>query len=221
MPIPPRVGPYRRELLRDNTYATIRDAIVRGDFQPGERIRDADLVDWLGVSRTPIREAFLRLERAGLLETHPGKATFVAPISTDATRNAQQIVAALHGLAMELAVPRITDDDVALMEAANDRFEVALTAGDVDAALIADDDFHQVALDASGNARIAALLDEVAPLVRRVERLRFASLEGRGSVSQHAGIVDLCRACDGAAADAVRANWQTLAELLAASPPHS
>ncbi|MGV9769566.1 GntR family transcriptional regulator [Microbacterium sp. NPDC003461] len=216
MPVPQGAGVHRRGLLRDDVYTTIRDAIVRGDFEPGERIRDLDLVDWLGVSRTPIREAFLQLERAGLLESRPGQATIVAPLDGEQVRGAQEIAAVLHGLAVESAVPRLERDDLAAMEEANQALALALDAGDADAAIIADDAFHAVALGASGNPRIALLLEEVAPLVRRVERLRFASAPGRDSVRQHAEILALCAAGDAqAAADATRRNWRTLSQTLA------
>ena len=66
MPVPQISGAPARELLRDNVYASLRDAIVDGTLAPGERLRDTEIEAWLGVSRTPIREALLRLERAGL-----------------------------------------------------------------------------------------------------------------------------------------------------------
>ncbi|WOF22418.1 GntR family transcriptional regulator [Microbacterium betulae] len=213
MPVPEAHGLHRRALLRDDVYTSIRDAIVDGTLAPGERIRDVDLVDWLGVSRTPIREAFLRLERAGLLESRPGHSTIVTPIDDARTRNAEDIAAALHALAMSLAGESLAEEDLTEMERANTRFAEAMDAGDIAGALSADDAFHAVALRASGNPRLADLLEEVAPLVRRVERLRFASLTGRDSVAQHALIVELCRAGDvRAATEATHRNWQTLGE---------
>lgn len=207
-----------RELLRNRVYARIRDAIVDGTFAPGERIRDLDLAGWLGVSRTPIREAFLRLERAGLLETRPGQTTIVTPVDTAATRNAQDVAAALHALAAELAAGRLGPASLAELEAANAALGTAIEAGDVDAALAADDAFHAVVLAGSGNPRIGALLEEVAPLVRRVERLRFASFASRDSVTQHAQIIECLRSGNApAAAAATRANWQTLGSTLDAA----
>jgi Bacterial regulatory proteins, gntR family len=61
VPVPPARDLHRRGLLRDDVYISLRDAIVRGTLAPGERLRDAELATWLGVSRTPIREALLRL----------------------------------------------------------------------------------------------------------------------------------------------------------------
>ena len=74
MPVPPLAGVHKRPLLRDNVFESLRNAIVDGTFEPGERLKDTELEAWLGVSRTPIREALLRLERAGLVIALPGKA---------------------------------------------------------------------------------------------------------------------------------------------------
>ncbi|MGI4894033.1 MAG: GntR family transcriptional regulator, partial [Janthinobacterium lividum] len=105
MPVPAAQGVHRRDLLRDRVYVSLRDAIVDGTLAPEERLRDADLEAWLGVSRTPIREALQRLERVGLVAARPGHSTTVTPIDSEATRNAQQVAAGLQELAVRLAVP--------------------------------------------------------------------------------------------------------------------
>ncbi|MGI4893761.1 MAG: FCD domain-containing protein, partial [Janthinobacterium lividum] len=87
-------------------------------------------------------------------------------------------------------------------------------AGDTDAALAADDEFHAVALHAGGNPLIAAHFEQVSPLLRRVERQRFGSQAGNSSVQQHQAILGACAAGDvEAATRAVRENWHSLAEV--------
>jgi DNA-binding GntR family transcriptional regulator len=99
----------------------------------------------------------------------------------------------------------------AAMRMANERFEAALSVRDVDSAIASDDEFHGVAVEVCANHAIRSVLDQYTPLLRRMERARFASLIGRASVSQHARIVDLAEAgdADGAAREA-RLNWLTL-----------
>jgi len=211
MPVPEKDAVHKRSLLRDDVYASIRDAIVDGTFAPGERLRDTELEKWLGVSRTPIREALLRLERGGLVVSQPGKATLVAPYDPASTHGVQQVTAALHELAARLALPTVTPDQLAAMEEANARFAAALDAEDVDGALDADDDFHEVFISASGNDTIAQVLGQLTPVLRRVERMRFSSHSGRESVPQHQSIVQHAR--DGEfdqALVAVRENWLSL-----------
>ncbi|WP_438353365.1 GntR family transcriptional regulator [Microbacterium sp. CJ88] len=211
MPIPSATRAQPRELLRDNVYISLRDAIVDGTLAPGERLRDTEIEAWLGVSRTPIREALLRLERAGLVVSLPGRSTTVAPFDAASTVNAQQVAASMHELAARLAVPRVSADDLRAMDDANTAFEHAIAAGDTDAALHADDRFHDVMLAASGNAMAAEVLEIATPLLRRVERRKFGSFAARDSVAQHAAIIGAARAGDAElAARLSRDNWLSL-----------
>ena len=217
MPIPQDAGTsaLKRGLLRDDVYTRLRDAIVDGTFAPGEQLRDGELADWLGVSRTPVREAVLRLGAAGLVTTAPGRSTTVAELEVKAIRDAQSVVAAMHRLAVELAVAQLTPDDLASMRAANKRFATAMKSGDAEAALAADDDFHAVPVRAAGNTAIETVLDQFSPVVRRLERLRFATLPGRASVALHTRLIDLCAEGDTeAAADVSHETWQSLQPLL-------
>jgi DNA-binding GntR family transcriptional regulator len=196
----------------------IRDAIVNGTLAPGERLNDPELIAWLGISRTPIREALAKLEQAGLVQTKPGRYTIVSPLSMRQARAAQSVAAAMHELAVRGAVPLLSRDELEAMRAANARFAVAIQNGDPEEALAADDQFHDVAVTASANPVIRSVLDQVTPVLRRVERLRFSSLSGRGSVAAHDNIIRFCAAGDVEhAALAARANWQTLAPLLDAA----
>ncbi|GEL25538.1 putative transcriptional regulator, GntR family protein [Pseudonocardia sulfidoxydans NBRC 16205] len=215
MPVPGRDGLLATSLLRDRAYTAIRDAIVDGTLAPGEKLVDAELSSWLGVSRTPIREALGRLERSGLVLTRPGHSTVVSPVRARETAAAQSVVAAMHELATREAVPLLSAADLDAMRVANACFAEALRDNDIDAAVQADDDFHGVAVAASGNGAVRAVLDQFGPVLRRVERMRFGSLAGRGSVAQHDRIVELCAAGDvGGAAAAARENWLTLAALV-------
>ena len=215
MPVPQQAVARERVLLRDDVYARLRDAIVDGTLEPGEQLRDHDLSVWLGVSRTPVREALLRLQQAGLVASVPGRSTVVTSIDTRATAHAMSVVAAMHRLAVLEAVGRLTRSDLRGMRAANRRFAAALRAGDVDAALVADDELHDIPVAAAGNGAVVAVLEQFTPLLRRVERLRFATLPGRASVALHDRLIDLCEDGDAeAAAEVSWQTWQTLQPLL-------
>jgi DNA-binding GntR family transcriptional regulator len=215
MPIPQGQDAPRRSLLRDDVYTRLRDAIVDGTLSPGEQLRDHELAVWLGVSRTPVREALLRLGQAGLVVTAPGRSTSVSTLDARAIRQAQAVVAAMHRLAVQEAVARLTDEDLEAMREANARFAAAMERGDADAALAADDDFHAVPVAAAANTAIETVLDQFSPALRRLERLRFSSLPGRGSVALHSRLIDLCEAGDVEAAAAVsHETWQSLKPLL-------
>src|SRR5436190_1134736 len=122
MPVPDEHGRHRRSLLRDQAYVSIRDAIVNGTLAPGETLRDPELEKWLGISRTPIREAIARLETAGLVHTLPGRSTVVSTIERKAVLDAQDVAAALHALAVRLAVPLMGKSEYAALARANKEF---------------------------------------------------------------------------------------------------
>ena len=215
MPVPGGHGLVARSLLREDAYRAIRDAIVDGTLAPGERLNDHDLVEWLGVSRTPVREALARLEQAGLVRTKPGRYTMVSPLDVRAIRNAHSVTAAMHELAVREALPGLSPTELESMREANARFAVALRRDDADAATAADDEFHGVLVAASANSALREVLERYTPVLRRLERLRFSSLSGRASVAPHDRIIALCRAGDvEAAAAATRANWETLVNLI-------
>ncbi|GAB3692874.1 GntR family transcriptional regulator [Angustibacter aerolatus] len=215
MPVPANVAAPARGLLRDEAFRTLRSAIVDGTLAPGERLVDAELCAWLGVSRTPVREAIARLEQIGLVRTRPGSSTLVTPLDVRAVVEAQTVAATLHGLAAREAVPHVEPRHLADLTAANGEFADALDRRDADAAVRADDAFHRVLVDLCANRVLAGVLDDVTPLLRRMELARFDSLAGRASVTQHRRIVRLARAGDAeGAAAAVRDNWLTLQPVL-------
>lgn len=196
MPIPAGVPALDRRLLRDDVYRRLRDAIIDGTFAPGEQLRDLELADWLGVSRTPVREALLRLAQAGLVVARPGRSTTVSSLDQRALRDARAVVAAMHEVAVRDAVANLTDADLEAMREANDRFRSAIERGDIEAALRADDDLHGVPVAAAANRALIAVLDQFTPVLRRAERLRFSSVEGQASIAQHDELIRLCAAGD-------------------------
>ncbi len=210
MPIPSQQLPPR-PLLRDDVLSRLREAIVDGTLAPDEQLRDSEIAAWLGVSRTPVREALLELARAGLVRATPGRSTVVAPLDSSSVRDAQAVVAAMHALVVRDAVTRLTTEDLAAMRSANAAFADAQRRGDVEAALEADERFHSIAVDAGGNAAARAVLAQYEPVLRRAERLRFASVEGAESIARHDRLIELCEAGDAdGAARLAEQTWQTL-----------
>ena len=216
VPIPRGAPALDRRLLRDDVYRRLRDAIIDGTFAPGEQLKDLDLASWLGVSRTPVREALLRLADSGLVVALPGRSTTVSTLDARTLRDARDVVAAMHELAVREAVGALTDTDLDAMQEANDRFRAAVVAGDAEAAVRADDDLHGVLVTVSGNRSLVAVLEQFTPVLRRAERLRFASLGGRSSIARHEELIRLCAAGDTEGAAAVA--FDTFHSLTTAEP---
>lgn len=211
MPIPQDAPAIDRRLLRDDVYHRLRDAIVDGTLAPGEQLRDLDLAAWLGVSRTPVREALLRLAEAGLVAAQPGRSTVVSSLSERAVREARDVVAAMHRLAVRESVGNLSAEDLDAMRAANTRFREAIAAGDTEAALAADDELHDVCVRVAANAALAAVLDQYTPVLRRAERLQFSSVAGPASADRHDELIAALAARDAERAERIAATvWTTL-----------
>ena len=211
MPVPPTDPGLDRALLRDDVHRRLRDAIVDGTFAPGEQLRDLELAEWLGVSRTPVREALLRLAQSGLVVAQPGRSTVVSTLDARDVRDARDVVAAMHEVAAREAIPALVEADLDAMRDANRRFAVAVEAGDAEAAVRADDELHDVLVRIAGNRALATVLEQFTPTLRRAERLRFASLQGRESVRRHDELIRLCAAGDAEGAAAVAYDtWHSL-----------
>lgn len=211
MPIPATDASLPRRLLRDEAYDRISAAIVRGELTPGEKLNDQALASWLGISRTPVREALSRLERTGLVRTVPGRETVVSELDLKMADAAVRVAAVLHSLAVREATPLITPEDLDAMRAANDALEVALHERNVTAAIAADDAFHEVVLRRCGNPVLVSALEQVMPLLRRAEHLRFGAFLTPDSVPQHVEILQALQDADAeAAAEAAQRNWLTL-----------
>jgi DNA-binding GntR family transcriptional regulator len=213
------LAPVARVSLRNHVYGLLRRAIISGELPPGLRVRDQDLAQRLGVSRTPVREALQRLEDEGLVETRPGSLTRVVPLDTPEARDTFPVVATLHALATRLAVPRLLAADLEALRQANKALAAALAANDLQRAIAADVRFHLLFVQRAENAALALTLDRLMPRVRRLEVAQFGSLAGARSVEQHEAIVEACVRRDATlAADLVEHNWMSLGQLIFASP---
>lgn len=108
MPIPSRTEDAPRQSLRDQVKGQIQAAIFDGTLEPGENLNDAQLQDWLGVSRQPIREALNDLARIGLIEMAPQRYTRVALPDPNERTAVLQTLGALVGGVVRITVPSIT-----------------------------------------------------------------------------------------------------------------
>jgi DNA-binding GntR family transcriptional regulator len=209
------LAPVPRLLLRDQAVALIREAIVSGELAPGAVVKDSELAGRLGLSVAPVRTALARLADEGLVESKPQSHTRVTPLVLEQVRDAAVVVRAMHELAVREAAGAVTPDDVAAMRAANARFAAAVGAGDLDAALAADDELHDVLLARCGNGAVRATIDRFTPAVRRLERQRFAAAHGRESVALHDSLIAACAAGDvGAAVATTTEIWTALSRGL-------
>jgi len=157
MPVPSTQPAAERKLLRDTVQDKIRDAIMDGTLEPGERLNDDDLIAWLGVSRTPIREALAELARAGLIEMAPNRYTRVASPTKEELLDAYRTLGVIYGGVVRLAVPRCTDDQRDRIVAMLDDVAARLEGDQVDQLAREGADVYALWADACGNPTLAQL----------------------------------------------------------------
>lgn len=144
--------------LRDVVFNTLRQAILRGELKPGERLLEIHLANKLGVSRTPIREAIRKLELENLVIMVPRKGAVVAEITEKSLRDVLEVRRALEALAVKLACEKIQDQEIEELKVAAKEFEEALKTGDVTAFAEADVKFHDIIYRTTDNQRLIQLL---------------------------------------------------------------
>ncbi|MCR5507145.1 MAG: GntR family transcriptional regulator [Lachnospiraceae bacterium] len=183
--------------LRDVVFKTLRQGILKGDLKPGERLMEVHLAKRLGVSRTPIREAIRMLELEGLVTMVPRRGAEVARISKQDLSDVLEVRRSLDSLAVELACSRITEEEKAALNLAEDDFERAVETGDVTMIAQADVRFHDVILSASKNGRLMQMVNNLAERVYRY-RLEYIkdSRNHKRLIEEHRNIVRFIEAGD-------------------------
>ena len=144
----------------------IRAAILDGRLPPGEPLRESQLADSLGTSRTPIREALILLEREGLVQGTPNKGSTVKTYDRAELEDLYNIRAALEGHAAREAAPRLDDEAVARLEESCDRFRKLRRSKNIHVPDLTNENlvFHDIILNAAGSERLARMVAEVTAL---------------------------------------------------------
>lgn len=160
--------------LRDVVFNTLRQAILRGELKPGERLMEIQLANKLGVSRTPVREALHKLELEGLVLTVPRKGAEVADITEKSVQDVLEVRRALEALAIQLACDKMTDEQIKDLEQAAQTFKDCLDSEDVTKIAEADVAFHDIIHLATDNQRLIQLLNNLREQMYRfrVEHLK-------------------------------------------------
>ena len=162
--------------LRDVVFNTLRQAILRGELKPGERLMEIQLANKLGVSRTPIREAIRKLELEGLVLMIPRKGAEVADITEKSLRDVLEVRKALEELAVQLTCDKITKEQIRELEQAAEQFKKTLKSNDITEIAEADVRFHDIIYLATDNQKLILLLNNLREQMYqyRIEYLKRA-----------------------------------------------
>jgi DNA-binding GntR family transcriptional regulator len=187
--VPIKLDSYKP--LREVVAETLREAIVNGTLNPGERLMEIQLAEELGVSRTPVREAIRKLELEGFVVMIPRRGTYVADLSIKDINEVFEIRTALDVLAAGLAVERITEDELEQLERLLVEIGELIETDDTDRIVEADSQFHDVLYRASRNDRLVGIINN---LREQFTRFRSISIQYPGrmvkSVEEHRRLVE-------------------------------
>lgn len=189
--------------LRDVVFEALRDAILTGVLQPGERLPEVQLAKRLGVSRTPLREALHMLERERLVVMQPRRGACVADISPKMLKDVLEVRCALEELAVELACRNMNDDYIAQLRTTVDHMREAIRKKNARTIVQYDEEFHNIIYTAADNQKLSSL---IANLREQMFRFRYEYVkdeETRATVlGEHEEIIELLQNRDVEAAKA-------------------
>ena len=180
--------------LRDVVFNTLRQAILRGEMEPGERLMEIQLAQKLGVSRTPIREAIRKLELEGLVIMIPRKGAEVAHITEKDMKDVLEVRSTLEELVVELAIKNVTDEKIEELKCANKVFESAIVSKDAVNIVEADVKCHDILYSMTNNARLIQIINNLREQMYRY-RLEYVKDARTHSIiiSEHNDIIKQIR----------------------------
>jgi DNA-binding GntR family transcriptional regulator len=193
LPLPTDRKVAALESARERAYQHLREWIIDGPLEAGEVVRDTQIAELLGVSRTPIREALIRLAQEGLVDLAHGR-TRVAQLHHDRAPQLYRVGAELDGLASELAATRVTEGQLTQMEDILRRMAIETDPSKLSRL---DEEFHAVYYLAADNGVLAEHLEQINVELRRFERLAFKRTRFRAEAhTEHLAILEALKKQD-------------------------
>ena len=203
--------PSVTELVFDELY----DRVITLDLPPGAKLSEVDVARRMGVSRQPVRDAFYRMSRLGLLTIRPQRATIVAPISERAVLEARFIRTAIELETVQEAAKRLEPRQLQRLHALVDRQEEAVQAGDRMRFHALDDEFHRMICEATDLPFAWTVIREHKA---HMDRVRYLSLAfgAQSALDDHKAILAAIEAHDAqTAADAMREHLSRIHSIIA------
>jgi DNA-binding GntR family transcriptional regulator len=186
--------------LHDGLLGRLRDMIVEGELAPGTRLRERELTEWLGVSRTPLREALKVLAAERLIELTPNRGARIASLSEDDIQHMFELMGAFEGLAGRLAAARASEADLLELQAMHLQMRAHYVRKDLPAYFRLNQAIHRRIVAAAGNPLLTHSYDQLAGRIRRPRFLasQWSAQRWAQAIEEHEGIMAALAARDGA-----------------------
>ena len=200
--------------LVEIAYARLRAAIEAHEFEPGQRMREAEIAEWLGISRTPTRDALRLLESEGLLAAAPRRGLVVAQLDHRGVSEIYDVRAVLESFAASRAARQATSAEVALLRG-NLRKQQEADQDNIPLLLQLNYQFHEIIVQASRNRYLHASLRALEAPLSLLRGTTYADPERRQeALEQHTAIADAIASGDMDTANELAANHVRTAEQI-------
>lgn len=193
-------------------YDWLLDAILRGELPPGTRLSETEIANQVGVSRQPVREAFIRLTADGLAEVRPQRGTYIRRISVSAVLSARLIREAVESDLIRMLAEQADDRLLARLDQEIEEQSVAVARNDAETFVRLDDRFHRLLAVAAGQEAVWEVLEGLKSQMNRLRYITARTFDIQKLIGQHAEIVEGLRNHDPGLAEA--AMRRHLRELL-------
>jgi DNA-binding GntR family transcriptional regulator len=191
-----RLGRLENAPLRQRIADILRDAILSGDFKPGEALTEASIAEQFQVSRAPVREAIRVLAKEGLIESVPYKGTTVRTLTPKDIEEVYSLREQLEAFAIRRIIES-GDADLALLDAICQRMRAAADEGDMHTVSLEDERFHKTMIQLAQHDLLASLWNTLSLRVRQIMALRNAQNQNPQEVAgNHPPIVEALRQRD-------------------------
>lgn len=191
-----KINRTQRKNLAQYAYKEIRNRIYYNKIKPGDLIKEINLADELGISRTPVREAIKMLASEDLIEVREGVGTFVKMLSFKDIRDIFEVRKALEVIAVKTAVKRITEDDLKQLEENFNNLSIKLEEGKLTKEDFTEVDMnvHELIFYRCDNNYAKGIFEEIKLKIKQYQYLSYESLNNSSeSISQHLEILSLLR----------------------------
>lgn len=190
--------------LRGRVFHKLRDDILSGKYKENDELREVAIGEELGVSRTPVREAFRQLELEGLIQIVPNKGAYVTGITRKDVQDIYMIRSLLEGLCARWATENITEEQMAEMEENIFLSKFHAEKGHYDQLAELDNRFHEIMYEACNSKMLEHQLRDFHQYVLRVRKKTLSNVNrGRKSNEEHEQIMEAIKAKDGDRAEAL------------------
>ncbi|WIF96003.1 GntR family transcriptional regulator [Caminicella sporogenes] len=168
-----KLGLQNYKPLREVVFEYLRNSILNGELEPGERLMELQLAEQLGVSRTPIREAIRKLELEGLVEMIPRKGAYVADLSIKDVLDVLEVRMFLEGLAAYLAAERMSEEEIEELKSILEKFENSIESKDREEMIKLDKQFHDKIIEGSKNSKLMQIVQGLHEQFQRFRVIYF------------------------------------------------